>query len=52
MLHTRTTGVNNMLVVLHDIAVITTALENKLEFELDRKAMLEVVDPWTHTFYP
>ena len=41
-----------MLVALHDIAVITTALEIKLEFELDNKAMFEVVGPWPHTFYP
>ena len=37
-----------MLVALHDIAVITTALEIKLEFELDNKAMFEVVGPWPH----
>ena len=41
-----------MLVALHGIAVITTALEIKLEFELDNKAMFEVVGPWPHTFYP
>ena len=45
-------GSYNMLVALHDIAVITTALEIKLEFELDNKAMFEVVGPWPHTFYP
>ena len=33
-------GSYNMLVALHDIAVTTTALETKLEFELDNKAML------------
>ena len=32
-----------MLVALHDIAVITTAPEIKLEFELDNKAVFEVV---------
>ena len=30
---------------MHDIAVITTALESKLGFELDNKAMFEVVGP-------
>ena len=38
-------GSYSMLVALHDIAVITTALEIKLEFELDNKAMFEVVGP-------
>ena len=48
----RIRGSYSMLVALHDIAVITTALEIKLEFELDNKAMFEVVGPWPHTFYP
>jgi len=36
-------GSYNMFVALHDIAVITTSLEIKLEFELDNKAMVEVL---------
>ena len=35
-----------------NIAVIGTALEIRMEFELDSKVAFEVVGPWPHTFYP
>ena len=37
---------------MYDIAVIGTALEIRMEFELDNKVAFEVVGPWPHTFYP
>ena len=45
-------GTYCMFVALHDIAVIATALEIRLDFELDQKVMFETVGPWPHTFYP
>ena len=45
-------GSENALNHWTNIVCATTALEIKLEFELDSKAMFEVMGPWTHTFYP
>ena len=45
-------GSYEKLCMLYDIAVIGTALEIRMEFELDSKVAFEVVGPWPHTFYP
>ena len=45
-------GSFEMLNTLNNIAVLVTALEIRLDFELDDKFMFECVGPWPHTFYP
>ena len=45
-------GTYEMFVALHDIAVLMTTLEIRLDFEIDNTVMFEVVGPWPHTFYP
>lgn len=45
-------GTVETMSLYHEIAVVMTALELKMDFELEQKVMFEVVGPWPHEFQP
>ena len=45
-------GRKDLFYALFNITKFATATEIRLDFEVDKKVMFEVVGPWPHQFYP